>query len=157
MRLYRAMSKEEFNVLRERGFNSTFRKGWKWFATDPRYVYIVTHELNYNLTPETKYTRVVQFDIEFHDIPSHFVRFFCERGYMNVAINRIALSLVKSVSWTELDKDSLPQPEPMLMWISHGKTIQVFDKRKAVKIFKNMIRARMRIIHIHPHISKVEF
>ncbi len=145
------MSEEEFNTLKSRGFHSTFRKGWKFFSTNPEYTYIVTHELNYNLVPDIKYARVVKFTITFRDIPEDYVRFFRERGYTNVMINCGALPFISSVTWEEVDKDALPKPKPALTWITKsGRVAEVFSLKKAKQIWEKMRGARQRVLHVDP-------
>lgn len=151
--LYRAMCEEEFQILKERGFNSTFRKGWKFFSTNPEYIYIVTHELNYNLIPDIKYSRVVRYTIVFRDFPERYIRFFTERGYTNVMINCRALPFISAVEWKEVDKEALPEPKPALVWTSKsGRVVKVFSLKKAMQIWNNMRSARQRVLHVDPAI-----
>jgi len=149
--LYRAMCEEEFKILKERGFRSTFRKGWKFFSTNPEYTYIVTHELNYNLIPDVKYARVVRFTITLRDVPGAYVRFFTERDYTNVMINCGALPFISSVTWKEIDKDALPRPKPALTWITKsGRVAEVFSLKKARQIWEKMKSARQRVLYVDP-------
>jgi len=152
MKLYRAMSKREKELLETRGFSATFSKGgWKWFATSPDYVFMVVNEFNYGMCPELKYTEIVEFEIDFDSaMPQSLVKKKMERGYLNIAIDGRALAWIKSVKWRLIDKSELPAVEPKLMWISQsGRIVEIYSIKKALELISQFgKRGFERIVHI---------
>jgi len=147
---YRAMSEEEFRILREQGFEATFRRAWKYFSTDPRYIAIVVNELNYGACPEVKYSRVAKFEIRFRKGAEKFMRFFRERGFLNVAMHKNAVTFIEEFKWKELKKDKLPEPKPVLIWVSRkGRIVKVYSEKKAKEILTNMGSGVKRILFIN--------
>jgi len=154
MLLYRAMSREEYNILIEKGFEATFRKRWKYFTLDPEYIYIIFHEPNYGLCPKIKYHVAVEFNILFSKplewlLRNDVIRVFRERKkYTTIAMKNIAPYHIEKLEYRVVDPDKLPEPEPVLIWINkHGKIRKVYRRDKALTIL-NQIKNPERILYI---------
>lgn len=145
------MSNEEFNILQKHGFNSTFKRAIKYFATDKRYIYIILNELNYGKCPSMKYQKIVEFDVEISDW--HDIKILKERGFTNLAITTNALANIHVKKWREISRNELPSPEIYLLWISrNGNICKIFSKRKAINTIRGFKSALNRIIYVHPSV-----
>ncbi len=154
MLVYRAMSREEYNILVEKGFGATFRKRWKYFTLNPEYIYIIFHEPNYGLCPKIKYHVALKFRFRFTKpiiwlIRNDLIRVFMERKkYVTVAMRRTIPYYIETIEYRKIDPDKLPSPEPLLIWTNkRGEIREVFREDKA-KTILSQLKHRERIIYV---------
>lgn len=109
VKVYRAMSVDEFEVLVNQGFAATFKRRWKYFTLELVYIGIILDELDYGLWKD-KYRVVVEFIVTFKLplkklVEMGLVRVLGERGFTNIAMSRGVLGYIESISWTRLHPD----------------------------------------------------
>ena len=67
IKLYRAMSKDEYNILTSKGFQTTFKAKDKFFVDDPKYIFdrIWCSKTFNNLNVKDNYAYLISVDVEF--------------------------------------------------------------------------------------------
>jgi hypothetical protein len=155
--LFRAMSNKEFKILKNKGFNYTFKRRYKWFAQDLRYISIVMNEVGYGKCPEMKYHNIIKFIIKLKEItPLKWLHLKKEREFINIGMHYECIKYIDNIKFEELNKDKLPKLKPVLKWQSqNGKIVELYDINKAKKIINEMNkRGLSRIIYLDDLVVK---
>lgn len=143
--LYRAMSKDEYRTLIEKGLFATWRRKWKFFTTSLEYLCIVIDELTYGYCPDIKYSVQVRFDFILNKPLEECegVRIFKERGYVNVAMSRKAFQYIITYIATRLEREYVLKhcPKPVLVYVSkRGRICKIYSRKKAIKILQQGLK-----------------
>ena len=153
--LYRVMSRDEYRVLEGEGFAATFRRRWKFFTMDAVYAAVLLREFDYGGL-RGEYRVPVEFRIV-SSVPLEMLvdlgvaRVYPERGCRTVALSLSALGFFERVEWRRLGVDELPEPEPLLAWLSkRGRVRMVYRRDKALRILASL--KPERIIYVSPSV-----
>jgi len=155
--LFRAMCNKEFEILKNKGFEHIFKRRYKWFAQDLRYISIIMNEVGYGKCPEMKYHNIIKFIIKLKEnVPLKWLYLKKEREFINIGMHYECIKYIDNIKFEKISKDELPKLKPLLKWQSQsGRVVELYDVKKVKKMLNEMgKRGLNRIIYIDESVIK---